>query len=262
MVWDTGAWTPPRRSRQGLQEGHLELRVARQEAARLLDIDAHAPAPRQQRAPRELAADQGQGRFAKPGDADALLEEEDKSAQSGRTMDKIAGAGDKVWQSNLAGPKKKPSRRAALRDAGRRVARQATPRNHRASAPAATRVTHRSSLSTQLPTLVTKAPAGAQWLHEIKLDGYRVFCRIEGGKARFFTRKGLDWTDKFGALARDTSTSRGRQRLTERSSSSTGKVSAISAVFRTPSAPTGRMRWSSSSSIFSISTAGICDPCL
>src|SRR5262245_24146229 len=51
--------------------------------------------------------------------------------------------------------------------------------------------------SLQLATLVREAPAGDDWLHERKLDGYRVLCRIEKGKVRFLTRSGLDWTDRF-----------------------------------------------------------------
>src|SRR5205085_4007954 len=39
-------------------------------------------------------------------------------------------------------------------------------------------------------------------LHEIKYDGYRLLARIEQGKVRLITRKGLDWTGKFPALAR------------------------------------------------------------
>ena len=53
----------------------------------------------------------------------------------------------------------------------------------------------------QLATLAAKAPQGDDWLHEIKFDGYRMQCRIEGGTARFRTRSGLDWTEKFQALA-------------------------------------------------------------
>ncbi|MBF0394793.1 MAG: DNA ligase D, partial [Alphaproteobacteria bacterium] len=38
--------------------------------------------------------------------------------------------------------------------------------------------------------------------HEIKFDGYRALCHLEEGHARMITRRGLDWTDKFAALAR------------------------------------------------------------
>jgi bifunctional non-homologous end joining protein LigD len=53
----------------------------------------------------------------------------------------------------------------------------------------------------ELTTLVDAVPEGEEWLYEIKFDGYRALCRIEGGQARFFTREGNDWTERFGTLA-------------------------------------------------------------
>ena len=38
-------------------------------------------------------------------------------------------------------------------------------------------------------------------MHEIKLDGYRMQLRVEDGTAVMRTRKGLDWTAKFAAIA-------------------------------------------------------------
>jgi len=52
----------------------------------------------------------------------------------------------------------------------------------------------------ELATSVPVAPAGDDWLHEIKYDGYRVICRLEPGGARFLTRGGNDWTDRFTAI--------------------------------------------------------------
>ena len=49
----------------------------------------------------------------------------------------------------------------------------------------------------ELATLMDKAPAGDDWIHEIKLDGYRTAARIEAGKVRMLTRSGLDWTARF-----------------------------------------------------------------
>jgi bifunctional non-homologous end joining protein LigD len=53
----------------------------------------------------------------------------------------------------------------------------------------------------QLATLKAKAPAGDQWLHEIKFDGYRVQVHLNRGKKRVFTRNGLDWTKRFSVIA-------------------------------------------------------------
>jgi ATP-dependent DNA ligase len=49
----------------------------------------------------------------------------------------------------------------------------------------------------QLSQPVEKPPSGAQWLHEIKLDGYRMAARIDNGHVQLLTRTGLDWTDKY-----------------------------------------------------------------
>src|SRR5690242_19431937 len=53
----------------------------------------------------------------------------------------------------------------------------------------------------QLATLVSTPPVGDDWIHEIKLDGYRLLLRIARGRARLLTRNRLDWTDRFPAIA-------------------------------------------------------------
>src|SRR5277367_5108032 len=49
----------------------------------------------------------------------------------------------------------------------------------------------------QLCQLVKVPPSGPQWVHEIKLDGFRMSGRIEQGRAQLLTRTGLDWSDKY-----------------------------------------------------------------
>jgi bifunctional non-homologous end joining protein LigD len=53
----------------------------------------------------------------------------------------------------------------------------------------------------QLAKLVKQAPNGSGWLHEIKLDGYRMHARIDAGRVQILTRRGNDWTDKYPAIA-------------------------------------------------------------
>ena len=52
-----------------------------------------------------------------------------------------------------------------------------------------------------LCTLVERAPEGAGWVHEVKLDGYRMVAVVSGGAARLMTRNGLDWTRRLPELA-------------------------------------------------------------
>lgn len=53
----------------------------------------------------------------------------------------------------------------------------------------------------QLATLKDKAPSGAQWIHEIKYDGYRAQVHVDRGAVKIFTRNGHDWTNRFRHIA-------------------------------------------------------------
>jgi bifunctional non-homologous end joining protein LigD len=44
----------------------------------------------------------------------------------------------------------------------------------------------------QLAKLVEKAPDGPDWLHELKLDGYRMHARLDAGRVQILTRRGND----------------------------------------------------------------------
>jgi bifunctional non-homologous end joining protein LigD len=44
-------------------------------------------------------------------------------------------------------------------------------------------------------------PKGANWLHEVKYDGYRIIARKAGDDVTLFSRSGLDWTVRFPAIA-------------------------------------------------------------
>ena len=134
--------------------------------------------------------------YAQPGDGDAVLAE-DRSAASGRTMAAIAagtGRGPKPFM--LA--KKSPGPAAAVWNSNRGAKAQPTakakskPRSAAAPPP---------FVPPQLCRLVDRAPEGANWVHEIKFDGYRMQLRVVDAEATLKTRKGLDWTGKFASLA-------------------------------------------------------------
>jgi bifunctional non-homologous end joining protein LigD len=56
-------------------------------------------------------------------------------------------------------------------------------------------------LKPQLATLVDRAPDdAAQWIYEIKYDGYRMLTRVEGEAVQLFTRTGKDWSSKLPTL--------------------------------------------------------------
>jgi len=141
--------------------------------------------------------------FVREGEANNILDE-DRSVASGRSMEEITrgkgrapkpfmtakagrGKADAVWHSNRG-------EAAEAREKGK------------AAAPKGKRVAEMPDfVAPQLCTSVDRPPSGEGWCHEIKFDGYRVQLRVEGGKATLKTRKGLDWTDKFNAIANEAS---------------------------------------------------------
>jgi bifunctional non-homologous end joining protein LigD len=73
----------------------------------------------------------------------------------------------------------------------------------------------------QLALLAKEPPPGDGWLHEVKLDGFRIGCAIEGGRATLFSRRGKDWTDQFPAVAAAAGRLRARDALLD------GEVAAL-----------------------------------
>ena len=55
----------------------------------------------------------------------------------------------------------------------------------------------------QLATLVDAPPQGANWLHEIKFDGYRLLGFLSKGAARLRTRNGKDWPEQTDSNGKD-----------------------------------------------------------
>jgi bifunctional non-homologous end joining protein LigD len=49
--------------------------------------------------------------------------------------------------------------------------------------------------------LANKVPTGPDWQFEVKHDGWRIIARVDGGRARIWSRHGLDWTKAFPSVA-------------------------------------------------------------
>src|SRR5262244_2556839 len=48
-----------------------------------------------------------------------------------------------------------------------------------------------------LPSPADRPPSGPGWIHEVKLDGFRMMVRRDPAGVRLMTRNGHDWTDRF-----------------------------------------------------------------
>lgn len=145
--------------------------------------------------------------FSVDHDGASVLRQHDTSVASGRTMEAIAaGRGKKPTPFMLAAPAVAAD---AVWDSGEGLAagKRKTGQSGKTKAPGrppAAR-TGKSALPTfvppQLCESLSRPPAGKGWLHEIKFDGYRIQMRVEGGNVILKTRKGLDWTAKYPAIA-------------------------------------------------------------
>ncbi|WP_322517868.1 DNA ligase D [Rhodopseudomonas palustris] len=163
---------------------------------------------------------------AREGKANDILDE-DRSVASGRPMKQIAeGKGrapkpfmtgktgkvkaDAVWDSNeglaadarTANGSGKPAASAAkTKQAAAKTTKSARTKPAKAARKAPKAVTMPDFVPPQLCTSVERPPGSDGWGHEIKFDGYRMQLRVEDGEATLRTRKGLDWTAKFRAIA-------------------------------------------------------------
>jgi bifunctional non-homologous end joining protein LigD len=58
-----------------------------------------------------------------------------------------------------------------------------------------------ASLEPMLATLGSAVPSGSEWLYEVKWDGYRALCFIQGGKVRMLSRRGTKLDKQFATVA-------------------------------------------------------------
>ncbi|PTQ62380.1 ATP-dependent DNA ligase LigD phosphoesterase module /ATP-dependent DNA ligase LigD polymerase module [Sphingomonas aurantiaca] len=197
MLWDRGTWSPIKgKSAKDLDKGHLHF-VLEGERMKgewlLIRLKPRAKEKRENWLLRKIDD-------AAAGGTDVLVEEALTSVSTGRTMVEIAEG--KSSPARGGGPaklvegagRKRTTRRKG--DAG--GSPPSTPAKRRRGPPPRA---GEEFQELQLCTLVDAVPSGSAWLHEVKYDGYRALVSLANGKAKVFTRSGLDWTDKFAAIA-------------------------------------------------------------
>ncbi|MGE5170309.1 MAG: DNA ligase D [Rudaea sp.] len=189
LLWDRGHWEPEGDAEAGYRAGKLKFRLHGEKLnGRWMLVKSRGGKYDAAKSWLLIKENDEYARFG----ADAhVVDTEPDSVASGRTMEAIAADPDRVWHSNKSVEenvrtgrvrRKKPA--LALGDvAGAREAAQP------------------DTMDAELATLVDAPPAGADWLHEIKLDGYRMLCRVARGRCRIFSRNGKEWTSAFPAVA-------------------------------------------------------------
>jgi bifunctional non-homologous end joining protein LigD len=192
-IWDRGTWVAEGDPRAAYREGKLKFR-----------LEGH-------KLHGGWALVRMRGREGETKENWLLIKERDEEARTGKKAEivdtnpapvsarKKTGP-HRIWHSNRkAAPRKKSAAAQRVRRAAVRGAPSFPDLSSEISGM------RRGSLpqfvAPELPTLVDEPPPGTDWVHEIKLDGYRALCRVDRGNARFLTRHAKDWTDRFGSLA-------------------------------------------------------------
>ena len=196
MLWDSGEWIPEGKDpAEDYRRGRLDFRLK----GRKLRGGWHLVrmGDRGGRDQESWLLIKQKDRAARPGDVSGLIDEATESVTSGRTLDEIAADRDRVWSSTegeVEGDGAPGDRGRGSPGAGR----ESPDPSH---APGAREASFPREPHAQLATLVDTAPEGSDWLHEIKLDGYRILCGIDDGRARLVSRNGNDWTGRFQEIA-------------------------------------------------------------
>ncbi|MBE2991586.1 DNA ligase D [Sphingomonas sp. CFBP 13603] len=194
MLWDRGTWSPIKgKSAKDLDKGHLHFVLDGERMKGewlLIRLKPRAKEKRENWLLRKIDD-------AAAGGTDTLVEEALTSVSTGRTMIEIEE--DKK-------PARSPRPSSQRKLGSQAVKTEQEPRETPAFAGATKGAGRAGSAlpefqDLQLCTLVDAVPTGSAWLHEVKYDGYRALISVANGKAKVFTRTGLDWTDKFAAIA-------------------------------------------------------------
>ncbi len=191
LLWDRGVWMPEGDPREGYRKGKLKFRLEGEKLHGMWTLVRAWGGKNRDDAGKSwflIKVDDEHARREGP----EITEEETRSVASARELDEIAADPDRIWHSNKtvaenvrSGKLRKPSLQldpGALRGA------------RKAAMP--------DGISPELATLAKSPPAGDDWVHEIKYDGYRMLCRVEGGEARMFSRNGKEWTAQFPTIVR------------------------------------------------------------
>jgi bifunctional non-homologous end joining protein LigD len=199
MLWDRGTWEPHVDVGEGLRKGSLKFAMHGEKMKGNWALVRMVPRPGDRSGKSNWLLIKEHDALERAADATPITEEAPDSVLSGREMDAIAHAQDRVRNSNReekgAGPALVfPVARAQ----SKRPARDWSSELRRAPKEALPKF-----IDPQLASQAKSPPSGDRWFHEPKLDGYRIQIRIDGKKhaVQLLTRNGLDWTHRMKALA-------------------------------------------------------------
>jgi bifunctional non-homologous end joining protein LigD len=178
IIWDRGTWEPLEDPATGYAKGSLKF-----------TLHGH-------KMHGNWALVKIKGRGDEKQEPWLLIKEKDDHARPAEEFSVVDEMPDSVRDLPLPADAVKPA--AVSKKA-------AAPKGKRGAMPArAVKADLPAELSPELATLVDKPPTTpADWIFEVKFDGYRMLARIEGKSVRLITRNGNDWTAKLQPLQKE-----------------------------------------------------------
>jgi bifunctional non-homologous end joining protein LigD len=221
MVWDQGTWEPQAGHTdvdEGLRTGSLKFILHGTKMKGKWALIRMGGKAANESKPNWLLIKEHDD-FERTKDAAAVTDEEPDSVVTGRSLEEIARNEDHVWNSKETAKGNAWYRKDAGAAGAREVVREKvsieTPSTDegakaRKSKSIARRLTVPAGapkeklpefITPELALQATTPPSSSGWLHELKLDGYRIQARKDGDKVQLLTRTGLDWTHRMKTIA-------------------------------------------------------------
>ena len=209
MVWDQGTWSPQpgyEDVNEGLKNGTLKFTMHGKKMKgnwTLVRMNAKPGSRWGNSSKPNWLLIKEHDEFERTKDDPSITDEAPNSAVTSRTLDQIAANEDHVWNSKeTAKPGQAWYRQTTAKDKGLKAHPKISPPQPRSTTTAKLpKETQPDFLPPQLALEATTPPAQTGWLHELKLDGYRIQARKSKTKVQLFTRKGLNWTHRMPTIA-------------------------------------------------------------
>jgi bifunctional non-homologous end joining protein LigD len=179
LLWDRGTWQPVGDPHKSYRAGSMKFTLHGEKLRggfALVKLGARRQGRGDERGWLLIKERDAQ---ATTGPGQPIVESRPRSVASGRTLQEIAAAEDRVWRSDRDGNDATPP----IEVPGAR--RRALPRSARP----------------QLASPAAKPPVGDRWLHELEHDGYRMLARLDQRRTELLSGDARDWTERYPAVA-------------------------------------------------------------
>ena len=210
MVWDQGTWEPQAISADvdaALKAGSLKFVLHGEKMKGKWALIRMGGKAANEKKPAWLLIKEHDD-FERSSDEPAVTEAEPDSVVTGRDLEQIAHSEDHVWNSKDTAKGKAWYRKEEAPDSDEKAMPK---RRANVKAKFSARLTAAISeaptetmpafVPPELALSADNPPKAPGWLHELKLDGYRVQVRKDGPRVRLLTRTGLDWTHRMRSIA-------------------------------------------------------------